>query len=78
MKKIGIVLLGLIVLLVVAVLAVPRLIDWNGYKAEIAQAVKEATGRDLTIGGEIEVSILPDVSFALSGLTLSRSSTRRL
>ena len=73
MKKIGIVLLGLIVLLVVAVLAVPRLIDWNGYKAEIAQAVKEATGRDLTIGGDIEVSILPDVSFALSGLTLSNA-----
>ena len=73
MKKVGLVLLGLIVLLVVAVVAAPLLIDWNGYKPEIAQAVKEATGRTVVIGGDIEVSIIPDISFRLSDVSLSNA-----
>ncbi|MCH7692657.1 MAG: AsmA family protein [Proteobacteria bacterium] len=73
MKKVGLVLLGLVVLLVVAVVAAPRLIDWNGYKPEIAQAVKEATGRTLVIGGDIELSIFPGISFRLSDVSLSNA-----
>ena len=73
MKKVGLVLLGLVVLLVAAVLVAPRLIDWNGYKPEIAQAVKEATGRTLVIGGDIEVSIFPGISFGLSDVSLSNA-----
>ena len=73
MKKVGLVLLGLVVLLVAAVLVAPRLIDWNGYKPEIAQAVKEATGRTLVIGGDIEVSIFPGISFRLSDVSLSNA-----
>ncbi|MCZ6606505.1 MAG: AsmA family protein, partial [Alphaproteobacteria bacterium] len=69
MKKVGLVLVGLVVLLVAAVLVAPRLIDWNGYKPEIAQAVKEATGRTLVIGGDIEVSIFPGISFGLSDVS---------
>jgi AsmA protein len=74
MKKVGIVLLALIVLLIVAIIAVPRFIDWNGYKPEIAAAVKDATGRDLVINGDIKVSILPDISFELSDVRLSNAA----
>ena len=59
MKKLLIGLAGLLVVLVVAVLVVPGLIDWNGYKPQIRDQVREATGRDLEIGGDISLGILP-------------------
>ena len=74
MKKFIIVLLsfvGLIVLLAVAVVAAPNFIDWNGYKPEIAAAVKEQTGRDVTIGGDIHFKLVPRVAFAISDVKLS-------
>ena len=60
-----------VVLLVVAAFVVPMVIPTETYKKEIAEAVKDATGRDLVIKGDVKVSILPtlgatvkDVSFA--------------
>jgi hypothetical protein len=46
-------------LLIVALLALPFLIDLNGYKATITQQVKQATGRELQIQGPIRLSLLP-------------------
>jgi len=51
--------LGLLVALVAAVLIVPGLIDWNDYKAEITARAKALTGRDLVIGGNIQVTVFP-------------------
>lgn len=59
MKK---VLIGIAVLLVVAVatvLVAPSFIDWNRYKDEITAWVESRTGRDLTVGGDLSLSILP-------------------
>lgn len=71
MRKLLIGLAGVIVLLIGAALIVPGLIDWNGYKGEIAAQVKAATGRDLAIGGNLSFAVLPsphlsaaDVRFA--------------
>ena len=58
-KKVLLGLAGLLVLLVVAALVVPGFIDWNAYKAEIAAQAKAATGRDVTIGGDIRMTVLP-------------------
>lgn len=67
-------LIGFFVLIVVAVagiLIVPGFIDWNTYKTEIATQIKSITGRDLVIGGDIQIAIFPapavvanDVTFA--------------
>lgn len=73
MKKIAIGVLAVIVVLAAAVVIVPSLIDWNNYKPDIAQAVKDATGRDLVIGGDIEVSILPEISFRVSDIKFSNA-----
>jgi AsmA protein len=77
MKKIGIVIAAvigaIIVVLVVAVVALPRLIDWNGYKPEIAQAVRDATGRELRIDGDIELSVLPDLSFRMNDIRFANA-----
>ena len=59
MQKILIGLAAIVVLLVVAVFAVPAMIDWNSYEPDIAKAVHDATGRDLHIDGDISVSVLP-------------------
>ena len=71
MRKVLIGFAGLIVLLIAAALIVPSVIDWNGYKGQIAAQVKAATGRDLTIGGKLAFAVLPsphlsaaDVRFA--------------
>ena len=60
MKKLLISVAGVLVLLFAALLIVPSFIDWNARKQEITDAVREATGRDLTILGNIDVTILPN------------------
>ena len=47
----------LIVALVVVAIAIVYSIDVNSYRGEIMAEFKKATGRDLTIGGEIDLSI---------------------
>lgn len=62
MRKLLIGFVVLIVLVVAGVLIVPSFIDWNTYKADIAAQVKSITGRDLVIGGDIQIAILPSPS----------------
>ncbi len=73
MKK---VLLGIVAFLIVLVLVAffgPAAYDWNGHKSDIADAVRDATGRELVIDGDISVSLLPEVSVDLSGVRLSNA-----
>ena len=64
--------IGVLVFLIVgAAIVVPSFIDWNRYKGEIKQQVIQATGRNLTIVGDLDLTILPaprlrvkDVRFA--------------
>ena len=51
--------IGLVVVLVAAVLVVPSFIDWNQYKDEIARRAELLTGRELVIGGNVEIALLP-------------------
>ncbi|GAA4252793.1 AsmA family protein [Azospirillum formosense] len=46
-------------LLVAAVLIVPSVVDWNTYKAQIADKVSAATGRKVELRGDIGLSLLP-------------------
>lgn len=63
--------LGVVALLLLAaVFIVPSLVDWNGYKPRIADAVREATGRDLVIDGDIGLSILPTPTLSVAGVRL--------
>ncbi len=59
MKKILIGLAAVVVLLIAAVFIAPSVIDWKSYAPEIATAVRDATGRELRIDGDISVSVLP-------------------
>jgi uncharacterized protein involved in outer membrane biogenesis len=60
---------GLVVLVVTAVLVVPVFVDANAFKGEIAAKVKEATGRELAIDGEIGVRFLvPATGITVEGV----------
>lgn len=51
--------LGPLAALVLAMLALPHLVDTEAYKAALARAVKEATGRELVVDGPVRFQILP-------------------
>lgn len=52
--------LGLLVaLILVAVIVVPLVIDPNDYRDEINNLVEKQTGRELTIEGDLELSVFP-------------------
>lgn len=57
----GSVLGGLLGLLFLAVLIIPNLIPQEVYRAEIEKAVQQATGRKVTISGEIKVAVFPRI-----------------
>lgn len=59
MKKLLLALLAIVVLLVAIVLIAPFLIPVDTYKDQVAKQVKAQTGRDLTIAGDLSLSILP-------------------
>ncbi len=55
MKKLALVIVGVIVLLVAAVFAAPSVID---FKPWIISSVRQATGRELRIDGALSLSLL--------------------
>jgi len=71
LKTILIVAAGVLLAAIVAVVVALRSIDFNKYKALVAEQVKAATGRELRIGGNLDLKIgfspavvVEDVSFA--------------
>ncbi len=63
MGKVIKILAGLFVVAIIGIAIVIRTFDVNQYKGEISQAVEDATGRKLDIGGDIgfKVSLIPTV-----------------
>ncbi|MGD7034356.1 AsmA family protein [Methylotuvimicrobium buryatense] len=64
---------AIILLIVIAAVALPLLFSPNDFKPQIASAVKDKTGRDLTISGDIELSIFPWIGVTAEKLALSNA-----
>ncbi len=64
---------GLVVVVIGIALLVPQFLDFNQYKPEIAAQVKAATGRDLTIDGDISLTILPSVALVVADVRLANA-----
>ncbi|MCZ6901494.1 MAG: AsmA family protein [Rickettsia endosymbiont of Ixodes persulcatus] len=62
-----IIFISIILLLIVITFFIPL----NNYKGVIIDKVKEATNRDLTINGDIKLSLLPNPTISLSEIKLS-------
>ena len=69
MRKLLIGVAAILALLVATALIGPNLIDWNSYKSDIVDQAKAATGRDLSIDGNIDLSVFP-------GLHLTAANVR--
>ncbi len=61
---------GVIVAVAVVLVAVWLLVNPNHYKDKIAAAVKQATGRDLILEGDIKLSVFPWVALELGPASL--------
>ena len=67
-------LLGIVILLVVLIAAAvigPSFVNWNEHKAEIVAAVHDATGRKLSIDGDISLGILPAPALSANDVRLA-------
>ena len=65
---------SLVILLIIIIFSLPLLIDPNDYKSTITEKVRQSTGRELTIPGDIklDVSLIGlDVIFKLGQIRLS-------
>ena len=71
MGKVLTTLVLLLVALVAAVLVGPSFVDWNQYKAEITAEAKKATGRELTIAGDVSLGLLPSPALAAEQVSLA-------
>ncbi|MGR6036075.1 MAG: AsmA family protein [Candidatus Nitrosoglobus sp.] len=64
-------LLVVILLIVIAIAVLPFIIDPNDFKPQIAAQVRKMTGRELTLGGDINLSIFPWLGVDLQKVSLS-------
>ena len=74
LRKLSMIIGGLLVLLIAAALVGPSFIDWNSHKATISAKVREATGRTLSISGNLSLSVLPLPTLSADGVRLSNMS----
>jgi AsmA protein len=70
LKLVAIALGGLVVLLVIVLLAVHAFVNPNDYKDRIARVVKNSTGRELLLPGEITLSVFPWLALELGPASL--------
>ena len=64
----------MVLLLIIAICILPFVIDPNDFKPEIATAVKDKTGRELMLDGELKLSFFPWVGISTGKITLSNAS----
>lgn len=78
MKKLLKIIAGLViltfVLIIAAMVILPMVIDPNDFKPQIVDAVKQQTGRDLQIEGELGLNVFPKVGLSLGKTQLSNAA----
>ncbi len=75
MKKLAYGILALVVLLIVAVIAIPFLVPAERIKTELMIAANDATGRTLSIDGDLGVSVFPVLGLTASKVSFSNAPT---
>lgn len=63
----------LLVLIIAAIVIIPMVVDLNDYKPEIEAAVKDKTGRTLSIEGDLDISVFPWLGISTGKISLSNA-----
>lgn len=74
MGKLLKVVVGFVLLLLAVVVIAPMVIDPNDYREEIQTVVKEKTGRELFIKGQLSLSVFPWIGVGIEQVRLSNAS----
>ena len=74
LKVLGGFVLVVLVLVVIAVVALPMLVDPQDVKDQLSAKVKEATGRELSIPGEVKLSVFPWLGATLGEVSLGNAA----
>ena len=69
-KILGILVGGIVLAAMALLLAVWLLVNPNAYKGRIAGTVKDSTGRELVLEGDIKLSVFPWIALELGPATL--------
>lgn len=69
---------GIVALLAIAVVILIATFDPNKYKPELAAAVKDKTGRTLTIEGNLGLTVFPSIGIAVGKTSLSERGGSRI
>ncbi len=64
---------GLLLIIVAAVIIIPMVVDPNDFKPQIAEAVESATGRTLTMEGDLGLSVFPWLGLEVGPTSLSNA-----
>lgn len=67
--------LTLAMLLLVAALVLPQVINPNDYRDELVSLVKDQTDRDLSLNGDLKISVFPWLGVETGDLSLSQPSS---
>jgi AsmA protein len=70
LKVLGVLAAGIVALLCAVLLGVWLFVNPNAYKSRIAASVKESTGRELKLPGDIKLSVIPWVALELGPASL--------
>jgi AsmA protein len=74
MSRLIAILAGLLILIVAIIVAVPFLIPMETYKNQVVSIVKEQTGRDLRIDGDIGLSFFPNIAVSIKDVGFSNAA----
>lgn len=72
-KIVGVLIGVVVVVIIAAVILVPIFVDPNDYKEQLAGQVKAQTGRDLTVEGNIKLSVFPWLGLNLGTVELGNA-----
>jgi AsmA protein len=73
LKIVGFVLGGLVALIVIVLIAVLLFVDPNDYRDDIEQLVERETGRELTLSGDLELSVFPWIALKMGAASLGEA-----
>ena len=71
MKRVLIAIAAVLVLIIAAILILPGFVDWNDYREEIASQIESATGRRVTIDGDVSFSALPSPALSIADMRIA-------